>query len=472
MSDKSGGFINRVKSALTAFGTVWSGSGSFWSDGLRTYNFKPNEVNWGYESVNAYKENEIVYQSLRVYLKTVTVPPILLSQVVNEKSFTKYKSFSRSTESDQHRLTALTERTKALKELETHPLLDLLNRPNSYQSRSEFIEAAFGTWKLSGFVVIYGASPDIGINAGKAKELHVLPSPDVTVVYSNDWRNPIKGFEYNVDGKIIQLAPEKVCYIRDWNPENNYEGFSAITAGTRAIKTDNWNKEAEAANYINGGTSYLISNGSEQEDFRYTQEQAKLVDEKIQAKSKGYWNNGNKYSVAGKVEVNKLGDTIVDMNLLEAASYRRAVISQLIGVPGILIGDIKDSKYSNASEAYKALITKTVVPDQLHFLERLSMWLLPPYEKQVKLHMEFDTTVYPELQPDLELLQAVYGRPPLTQNQLLELYHYPALKDPKLGEAILIQSGFETLENLVNTTADTTSIDNQIEDALKYGDYR
>lgn len=473
MPDKSEGIFTRIKNAILGTGTQLVGSGSFWSDGIRTYNFAPYAVDWGYAWNKAYEENEIVYQALRVYLKTVTMPPVLFSKVVNDKSYRKYKSFVKSTENSQHRITAGIEKRKALEELEQHPLIDLFDTPNTYQTGQEFFEALFGTLALAGSVVIYGIGPELGINKGKVKELHVLPADSVKPVYSNDYRNPIAYFEFNIDGQQKRLNNDQVCYIKNWNPNNNWEGFSPVTPGARTIKTDGWNREAQAANYKNGGSSYLISNGSETDEFRYTQEQAQMIDEKLQQKAKGFWNSGNKFSIAGKVDVNKLGDTIVDMNLLESAGYSRGVIAQLFGVDSILIGDAKNSKYNNGSEAYKALITKTAIPAQQHVMDKLGRWLFPAYETQgTKLHGAFDQTFYPELQDDLKLLMEVYGRPPLTQNQLLELYNYEHLDDDNLGNAILIQSGYETLQSVVaGVSPDTSQTDAQIEEVLKNAKY-
>jgi HK97 family phage portal protein len=458
-------FVQRVKDA---FSYIWNaenmvytplfatGPGLYWPGSF---------IDWSFAWQNAYNDNEIVYEALRVYLRKAKIAPIILSKITNEKALNKYESFVTSAKNQEHRLTAMIERKKALEELDKHSIIDLFNKPNTYQTRSELFESWFGYWKLSGNGYLYGGgSVDIGVNAGKFRELHVLESQNVTVIYSRDWRNPILRYDYNIDGEIVQIPPQYICHLKDWNPKDKKVGLSPTIPGARVIKTDSYNATAQARAFENGGKGYMLSSDSDNEDFQWTKEQADMVDEKIRQKLQGAHNNGNIFSVTRPVKVQPIGDSVADMKLLEAKKYNRPVIGNLFGVDGILIGDKENSSYNNGQEAQKGLVTNTIMPDLLEAAEHLRKWLLPAYGGG--LYLDFDTTVYPELQPDLTLMSTVFGKPSLTEDERRAIFNYDKLDDTELGSAILVASGLETLQSVVKG-ANTDTTDQMVEDALK-----
>jgi len=463
MSNKSGGFVSRVKDA---FNYIWNAAEMEYTPMFATgpgMFYGGMGINW---SVNywrdGYYDNEIVYMALRVYLKKIKVAPIILSKVVDEKALNKYEQFVSSAKNQEHRLLTLKHRNKALNEIDSHSLLDLFNRPNEYQTRSELFEAWFGNWKLAGDGYLWGyGDPEIGINKGKFTELHVIPSYMCLPVYSGNFRDPIAYYELTLDGETVRVDKSKICHLKDWNPASNYRGLSPTEPGKKVLKTDGYNKTAQARAFENGGKGYMISSDSEKEDYEYTREQAELVDQKIRQKLQGANNYGNIFSITRKVKVQAIGDSAADMKLLESTKYNRGVISQLFGVDGILIGDKEGSTYANADAAYKGLVTNTIMPDLIEAREHLAQWLLPIYKGQ-NLYLDFDTTVYPELQPDLKLLMEVFGKPSLSEDERRNMFNFDNFDNKELGEAILIPSGYETLQSVVSG-----SIGDEIDEEIK-----
>ena len=56
--------------------------------------------------------------------------------------------------------------------------------------------------------------------------------------------------------------------------------------------------------------------------------------------------------------------------------------------------------------AQKALVTDVVIPELNLFEEKLAEWLNPKYKTNYKI--DFDTSSFPELQPDLKLIMDAY----------------------------------------------------------------
>jgi hypothetical protein len=77
--------------------------------------------------------------------------------------------------------------------------------------------------------------------------------------------------------------------------------------------------------------------------------------------------------------------------------------------------------------------------------------------------IDFDTTVYSELQPDLKLMKEIYGMPSLTEDERRPLFNFDELGG-ELGAAILVDQGKITLQDVIMPNDDAA-----LKDA--FGDY-
>lgn len=469
MAQKAGRLWQRTKDA---FSYIWNASNLEYTPLLATgpgFFVQSNTLNWSVNAVtDAYLDNDVIYQSLRVYLRKLKVAPLLLYKVTNDKEYRKYKNYQEYSGTPQHFINAKKSMRKAMDELESHSLLNLLNNPNAYQNQSMLFEAWYGYYKLTGNGYLYGGgSPDIGVNKGKYTELHVLESQYCIPIYSDNWRDPIAYYEYTIDGETLRIPKENICHLRDWNPLNKINGLSATMPGRKTIRTDQYNKTAQARSFENGGKATLLSSDSENEDFAWTQEQAELVDQKIRQKLQGVNNYGNIFSVTRPVKAQAIGDSVAEMKLIEAARANISRMSNLFGVDSVLIGDKEQATDNFVKAARKALVTDTVMPDLTLGEQQLNSFFKAFGDGLV---LDYDTSVYPETQPDLELLVKVYGRPTLTENERRALFNYDDFEDEKLGQAKLIPTGYETIESVIDSSASMDNQDQEVEEAMKrYG---
>ncbi|QIL41017.1 phage portal protein [Pedobacter sp. HDW13] len=375
---------------------------------------------------NGYGKNVHVYVAVNVYLRKAKVAPFILSKVKSKKKLVKYDQFMQS-KNQEHRLEAARLKDEALEELESHEIIDLLNKPNDYQTGVEFRESLLGFFKVLGETFVYGIAPSNGRNAGKFKELHVVPPTIIEPVYSGNILDPVSHYLIMVDGKQERIEKENVFHYKTWNPLSETGGLSPIKVGNKLLKTNDANNAAAAKAYENGGSAHLLSGKGERS---LTPEQIDLLNERIAAQLKGTDNYKNIVATNGMVDVTKIGDSPAELELISADVHQRGIIASLFGVDPILVGDKQGSSFANQEQAYKALVTNSVMPDLNGIAEGLTAWLLPRFGNN--LHLAFDTTVYPELQPDLELMMKVYGKPNLTPNEVRSIFKWDASKDPNM----------------------------------------
>ena len=85
--------------------------------------------------------------------------------------------------------------------IEQHPIIEVLNKPNPLQSRSEFMNSLVGFLMLSGNAYVL----KIGADNRPPKELHLLRPDRIEVKGSN---RPIpESYEYRVNGKTEAIYP-------------------------------------------------------------------------------------------------------------------------------------------------------------------------------------------------------------------------------------------------------------------------
>jgi len=411
---------------------------------------------------SGYIDNEIVYSVVNVILRKAKVAPIVANRITDKKKYSKYTQY-KSYNDDFARVTARVEKRKALDEVENHELLDLLDKPNNYQSGVEFLEAAFGFRKLLGETFIWGMRiGEDSSNAGKYAELHVLPSHLVEIVWSGDMNDPIKGYKFSIGDYSVMLEKEDVLHWKSWNPNwdmsgSHLRGLSPLTPGRKTLTRNNTNIELQTKGFQNGGRVTLLS---KEGDGKLPTEILSAVQAKIEE-----WmipdNNRATIATNGSLKATPIGDTPADLQMIEAYNADRAAIAALFGVDPILLGDKSRSSYNNQEQAYKALVTNVVVPDLNELAMKLTNWLCPLYDGVDVL--EFDTSIYPELQPDLKLMKDVFGDTwQVTGNEFRWAIGWDSDPDPNMDKHV-IGAGKMFLEQL--------SMDADFDNAQNDGDY-
>ena len=137
---------------------------------------------------------------------------------------------------------------RALVEIEDTELHMLLDRPNPMQSYSSFITEVIAFGKLTGNRYIYGIAPESGANAGKYKEMYVMPSQMMEIV-SGGIMQPVKSYRIEYNGQV-DIPAEQICHIKDFNPYydgtgSHLYGQSPLRAGLRSMTTNNKDRDWE-----------------------------------------------------------------------------------------------------------------------------------------------------------------------------------------------------------------------------------
>ena len=262
-------------------------------------------------------------------------------------------------------------------EIESHPLKDLVRRPNPHETWAGFMQRLVGYLLISGNAYIEAAA--IG---DELRQLHLLRPDRVQVVPGPDgWP---EAFDYSVAGRTVRIAGEaadgvrSVLHIKLFHPANDHYGLSPLEAAASAIDLHNtagrWNKALlDNSARPSGAIVYTARDGN------LTGEQIERLKSELEAGFQGAANAGRPLLLEGGLDWKAMSLTPKDLDFVEARHAASREIALALGVPPMLLGIPGDNTYSNLAEAQRSFWRATVLPMVERVAAQLSAWLTPAY---------------------------------------------------------------------------------------------
>ena len=238
-----------------------------------------------------------------------------------------------------------------------------LNNPNDLYNKRKFIKGWAINRMLTGDAFVYGFE-GAALNKGQFKELYLLPSQDVEIVIGT-LMQPIKGYKLPKEYALKEgsLTPKNVMFSREYNTESNtFYGLSPLQSAAYMVQLLEKGDKRQNAALENGGVNTIITPKADQYGG-VTEVQAVNTEQEMNDRHKGNRNAFSRFPL----EIHKLGDTPVDLALLDSSKYAITVLCFVYGISvDIFTGQ---AKYENAKEAKKAIYQMAAIPLMNEFLE-------------------------------------------------------------------------------------------------------
>lgn len=352
-------------------------------------------VNWLNDNsqtyiTNGYSGNPVIYSIIKLITDKLSSVPFYLYEVKNNQKLKSYKSLALN--GNLISTKSLVTKEQSLKEVENHPILNLLENPNPEQSFSDFLKNAIGYKLITGNSYIFGAKPEFGSNKDKIVSLSVLPSQLINII-----GNQTVDY-YNISGSNVRLEKESVLHLKYWNPDWNsglqLYGQSPLKAGLKVLDLNNTAYKSQTEIIANKGAYGMLS------DISGTASPEQL------AELKNRFQNASANEimiVASQLQWTQFGVPSDELQILQQMDLNLRDLCNLYGVPSLLLGNSNDKTYSNFEQAEKSLIYNVIVPELTALKDSLNKWLLPAYAKadNKQYYIDFDITVLPQLAADM-----------------------------------------------------------------------
>ncbi|MDB6181500.1 phage portal protein [Paracoccus fistulariae] len=273
---------------------------------------------------------------------------------------------------------------------ETHPVLDLLRRPNPGQGRAELLESLFGQMLLSGNGYLEAAG--LG-GSGLPEELHVLRSDRMSIVPGADgW--PV-AFDYAVGGRKHRFdmtgSPDPICHIKSFHPQDDHYGLSPMQAAAVAVDVHNSASTWSKALLDNAArpSGAIVYKGVDGHGTLSPEQYDRLVGE-IEMNHQGARNAGRPMLLEGGLDWKQMGFSPSDMEFHETKMAAAREIALAFGVPPMLLGLPGDATYANYAEAHRAFYRLTVLPLATRVAASVAWWLSEHLGEEVDLRPDPD----------------------------------------------------------------------------------
>ncbi|MGC1467681.1 MAG: phage portal protein [Pseudolabrys sp.] len=273
-------------------------------------------------------------------------------------------------------------------ERDTHPLLDLIARPNPRQDGASFLEAVATHLLLAGNAYVEAVTLD----GDSVRELYALRPDRMKVVPGPDgWP---QAYEYAVGARTVRfdqsVALPPILQLASFNPLDDYYGLSPLEAAAIAVDTHNaaaaWNKALlDNAARPSGALVYDGADGSVMSDGQFERLKKELADN-----FQGTLNAGRPLLLEGGLDWKAMSLTPKDMDFMEAKHAAAREIALAFGVPPMLLAIPGDNTYSNYQEANRVFWRQTVLPLANRIGAALAQWLAPAFGAGITLSVDTD----------------------------------------------------------------------------------
>ena len=336
-------------------------------------------------------------------------------------------------------------------------LSQLLEFPNEQQGHDSFYQLIYTYKKLTGNAYEWlnrGGYPDV-----KGKDRLDLPIIDRWVlpshiVYIQVDRSVMFGrivsYSIYTNAGMLYFEPEDVIHWKDPNPIfdmvtfSQFYGLSPLQPGMPLIVQDTAGRDAMVAMYQNGGARGVLSNPTFD---NLSKEQNAAVDQAINTKIN---NRDYKSAVAalpGSWEYVQMGETAVDMQLVDAQDKVFQRIANLLGCNPQLFET--KTTFNNVEQARKDLITNSILPDACSFRDEENRIFLQAFGLDpMKYRIEIDVSDIHELQEDMAAkTTSIMSNWTLSNDEKREELGFDPMEDPAQGALRFIPTTFTTMED-------------------------
>jgi HK97 family phage portal protein len=274
-------------------------------------------------------------------------------------------------------------------DLDAHPLLDLVKRPNAHATRADFLEELIGYLLVSGNAFVEAVSTD----GEMIRALYNLRPDRMSIEASADgWPD---AYIYSLAGRDTRFTGDavpgtrRILHLKQFHPLNDHYGMSPIEAAAQAIDLHNtasrWNKALlDNSARPSGALVYTARDGN------LTNDQFERLKRELEQGFQGAQNAGRPLLLEGGLDWKAMSLSPKDLDFIEAKHAAAREIALSLGVPPQLLGIPGDNTYANYQEANRAFFRQTIVPLVNRITSALTHWLAEPLSPTLAIKPDFD----------------------------------------------------------------------------------
>lgn len=274
-----------------------------------------------------------------------------------------------------------------LTEIEQHPLLTLLERPNESQSQSDYVEQLLSYLLIAGNGYEQFLAPETGPNKGRPLEMwNHRPDRIEILVSKTEGADLIAGYQYKVGANKEPFPAASIIHHKFFNPTDDFYGMSPLQAAIRAWQTENLGADWNFALLNNAArpSGMLVVPTTLSEDV-YERLKTEITSSYAGAK-----NAGSPMLGEGGIKWEQMSLSPMELDFLAGMRDAAIRICRVYHLAPEIIG-VPDAKtYNSLAEARKAMWQEACLPLLDRLRNRYNQRLVPAFGDRIFLDYDRD----------------------------------------------------------------------------------
>lgn len=325
----------------------------------------------------------------------------VVERIAGDLAYAKGKLFRVDENGDEHELT-------------DHPFLDFWKKPNPLHEMSN---AAL--WRLLEIYLDLKGEGYFIIERdefGQPAELWTVPTHWVQQTPYLD--HPFYTVRLT-SGVIMPVSVDDMFVMKELNPVDPFRrGLGQAEALADEIETDEYAAKFQKRFFFNDATPNLVISMP-----KSTEEQRKRFRAEWMERFKGVFKSHGVATVNGEAIINKVGDNMKDMDMVNGRTFLRNAVLEHFGVPREIMGITESSNRATSEAAQYIYAQNVLMPRLLRREEAINEQIIPLFGPDLVWH--FDDIVPRNQEFDKAKALDGWNAGLLTKDQALELLDMP-----------------------------------------------
>lgn len=267
----------------------------------------------------------------------------------------------------------------------THPAIQLLRKPNKFQTTMDVFYLISSHIDTTGRAFLY---PVKTLADGIYKEMYVLDPAAMSIVQGDS--DLIKGYVYrNPKGVQIPFDADEIVPIFRPNPYDQLSGVSTIEMARRAIEADINAQDFNSSFFANGATP----SGALKADGALSELQFQRLKEQFNTEYAGKGNAHKTLILENGLSYQQMQFNQKDMDFVNQRNMTRDEILSIFKVPKTIVAITDDVNRANAETSDFVFMARVVKPRINLIFEKLNSFYLPLFKNTQQLELVADECV-------------------------------------------------------------------------------
>lgn len=313
-------------------------------------------------------------------------------------------------------------------EIKSHPILDLLDKPNEFTTASQFFYLTEAYLELTGDAFYLKDRPS------QPTSLVQLQPDKITINLGDpsEGDNIIESYTYRdtVDGKTYEVTydPDLIIHQKTPNPGNPFRGKSVVEAASLSIDTSNLAQEFLKVFFDNAA----VPNFALSSDQRITDEDVKRIQKQLKSKYGGVRNAFKTMILGGGLKPVSVQQTGQQMQLIELLDSMRDTIMAMFKNTKASLGIVEDVNRANAEASLLSWKQSVIKPKMGRITDTLNEFLVPSFGSNLVLG--FCDPVPEDESEDVAKVQELYSNAKtqvMSLNEARDILDLPPIPGPE-----------------------------------------